>query len=387
MKSMKRVYYLGFYDIEQNKSENRNCVLSATNKMRYIIDTIETCGHSVEVISASQTLNSVGYPGKVLEIGKRSRLHLFRTLKWGNKVRRVLSRHDMLHQVYRYLLRTLKKEDTVIAYHSVAYMNLLLKAKKKIGFRLILEVEEIYADVAGNAKGRVQEEQFFKCADAYIFPTQLLDETINTLKKPSVIIHGTYQVEAKRGQNIFLETDKMPNTIHCVYAGTFDSKKGGCIAAITTVEYLPSNYHVHILGFGTEKDKQAVKDCIAQTSEKSVATVTFDGLLSGEEYIRFIQSCEIGLSTQNPDAEFNATSFPSKILSYMANGLRVVSIRIPAIEQSAVGDYLQYYEKQAPEEIAKAILSVDFSDGYDGRKIISNLDSSFRQNLAELLGE
>lgn len=133
---MKRVYYLGFYDIEQNKSENRNYVLSATNKMRYIIDTIETCGHSVEVISASQTLNSAGYPGKVLEIGKRSRLHLFRTLKWGNKVRRVLSRHDMLHQVYRYLLRTLKKEDTVIAYHSVAYMNLLLKAKKKNRFSI-----------------------------------------------------------------------------------------------------------------------------------------------------------------------------------------------------------------------------------------------------------
>lgn len=383
---MKSVYYLGFYDIEQNKSENRNYVLSATNKMRYIIDTIEACGYSVEVISASQTLNSVGYPGKVLEIGKRSRLRLFRTLKWGNKARRVLSRHDMLRQVYRYLLRTLKKEDTVIAYHSVAYMNLLLKAKKKIGFRLILEVEEIYADVAGNANGRVQEEQFFKYADAYIFPTQLLDKTINTLKKPSVIIHGTYQVDSKRGQNIFLETDKTPNTVHCVYAGTFDPKKGS-LDAILATEYLPLNYHVHILGFGTEKDRQAVKDCIAQASEKSVATVTFDGLLSGEEYIRFIQSCEIGLSTQNPNAKFNATSFPSKILSYMANGLRVVSIRIPAIEQSAVGDYLQYYEKQTPEEIAKAILSVDFSDGYDGRKIISNLDSSFRQSLAELLGE
>lgn len=383
---MKSVYYLGFYDIEQNKSENRNYVLSATNKMRYIIDTIEACGYSVEVISASQTLNSVGYPGKVLEIGKRSRLRLFRTLKWGNKARRVLSRHDMLRQVYRYLLRTLKKEDTVIAYHSVAYMNLLTKAKKKIGFRLILEVEEIYADVAGNANGRVQEEQFFKYADAYIFPTQLLDKTINTLKKPSVIIHGTYQVDSKRGQNIFLETDKTPNTVHCVYAGTFDPKKGS-LDAILATEYLPLNYHVHILGFGTEKDRQAVKDCIAQASEKSVATVTFDGLLSGEEYIRFIQSCEIGLSTQNPNAKFNATSFPSKILSYMANGVRVVSIRIPAIEQSAVGDYLQYYEKQTPEEIAKAILSVDFSDGYDGRKIISNLDSSFRQSLAELLGE
>ena len=127
--------------------------------------------------------------------------------------------------------------------------------------------------------------------------------------------------------------------------------------------------------------KQVIKD----VSGKTKATVTYDGLLSGEDYIRFIQSCQIGLSTQNPDADFNATSFPSKILSYMANGLRVVSIRIPAIETSAVGNDMYYYDKQTPEEIAKAIANIDLLDDYAGRDLILKLDKQFRQEIKEIL--
>ena len=108
-------------------------------------------------------------------------------------------------------------------------------------------------------------------------------------------------------------------------------------------------------------------------------------MLSGEDYIRFLQSCDIGLSTQNPDAAFNATSFPSKILSYMANSLQVVSIRIPAIEGSAIGEYMYYYDRQTPEEIAKAIMSVDMSNGMDPRQVIAGLDGTFRRHLKKLL--
>ena len=129
-----------------------------------------------------------------------------------------------------------------------------------------------------------------------------------------------------------------------------------------------------------------MKDLISDIASRSKAKVSYDGLLSGEDYIRFTQSCDIGLSTQNPDAAFNATSFPSKILSYMANGLRVVSIRIPAIEQSAVGDKLFYYDEQTPQEIAKAILSVDMEKEYDSRTFISGLADQFENQLIELLG-
>ena len=126
---------------------------------------------------------------------------------------------------------------------------------------------------------------------------------------------------------------------------------------------------------------------IEENSFEEHAKVTYEGLLTGEEYIEFLQACDIGLSTQNPDAQFNNTSFPSKILSYMANGLRVVSIRIPAIEQSAVGDLVAYYDYQSAEEIAKAICKVNIDEKYDSRTRIRNLNEVFKNELREMLEE
>ena len=210
----------------------------------------------------------------------------------------------------------------------------ILKFVKR--FRLIIEAEEIYSDVTNNKKKRKKEIDFFSIADAFLFPSELMDEHINKEKKPSAIIYGTYRVEYDRN----LTFDRMgteERIIHCVYAGTFDPQKGGALAAVATAGFLPCNYHIHIIGFGTDLEKQRLQDEITGVSGKEGARVTFDGLLSGEEYIRFLQSCDIGLSTQNPNAEFNNSSFPSKILSYMANGLRVVSVRIPAVERSKIG--------------------------------------------------
>ena len=229
---------------------------------------------------------------------------------------------------------------------------------------------------------RRKENFMFSAASSYIFSTELLNTEVNKDNKPYAICNGTYRAEPSLiNEKIFNDKGK----INCVCAGTFDPRKGGAAAAAAAAEFLPENYHIHILGFGNEAETKAMKDLINEIAKKSEASVTYDGLLSGEDYIRFIQSCDIGLSTQNPDAAFNATSFPSKILSYMANGLRVVSIRIPAIEGSAVGNYMYYYDEQTPREIAKAIMSVNTNDGYDGRKIISKLDQSFCCEIKKLL--
>ena len=362
--------YIGYYDCEQNKEENRNYVLAATNKMTYIASALARNGISVEIISASGTLNTRACPGKRLEIAPNVVLKLFPSMGSGGRIKRVLSRWTLQARLFCYLLTHIQKGETVILYHSLGYMRLirLLRAVKK--FRLILELEELYGDVTGDSNMLRKEKQFAKKADAYILPTAMLKDSLSVGNKPCVLIHGTYQVEPQIGSGF--GDDK----IHVVYAGTFDPRKGGGAAA-AAAEYLPENYHVHILGFGSKSDTETMQCLIADVSTRAKATVTYDGLLSGANYIRFIQSCHIGLSTQNPDAAFNATSFPSKILSYMANGLRVVSIRIPAIETSAVGDALYYYEKQTPEEIAKAIMNVDMRDVYDSRKVISMLNKKF----------
>lgn len=381
---MKKIFYLGYYDLPDGKT---NVVLAATNKMSYIINVLAESGYTVEVVSASASKRGERYTGGTRQVRENVSLTTFDSHTCKNGFARVVNRRIFLSRLKRYLKNQITAGDTVLIYHSLGYYKLYKWLVERLKANVILEVEEIYTDV-----GKIRfvtsekEERSLSYANAYIFPTQLLDEKINKTHKPTVIIHGTYGVEADKKCKFDDEKIHVQNKriIHCVYAGTFDPRKGGAAAAAAAA-YLPDSYHIHILGFGSDEEVQKMKALITEISKSSKAKVTYDGLLSGEEYIRFIQSCDIGLSTQNPDAEFNSTSFPSKILSYMANGLRVVSIKIPAIEKSAVGNYMYYYNNQTPEEIAEAIKSVDLNDNYNGREIIAGLDKQFIESIKRIL--
>ena len=371
--------YTTYYDTPENKAENRKYVLAATNKIDYICGVLNRIGHSVEIVSASCTSNRRGCAGKTVQLSDKTVLKLFPCIGRGNLPKRLLGRLLFKAMLFLYLITHTQKDENILVYHSLGYAGVVTLARRIKEFRLILEVEEIYADVNGKEQDRKKEYKVFAAADAYVFPTKLLHGMINSQKKPYAIIHGTYRAEPDRGAGFD------DNRIHVLYAGTFDPRKGGAAAAASAAAYLPEQYHIHILGFGSEKDKRVLLDVIQKSNLPGHAAVTYDGLLSGEEYIRFVQSCDIGLSTQSPDAAFNATSFPSKILSYMANGLRVVSIRIEAVEQSAVSDLITYYDVQSPEEIAKAIMHVDLTAPYDSRRRIAELDRQFAKDLTDMI--
>lgn len=375
---MKDVYYVGFYDSPKAGDVKRNIHLAGANKMTYIISAIEKCDKNVNIISASQSLENKICKNTIKKISDKTTLFLPFCFGRSGNIKRFLNFIAIRIQLLYLLIFGVKKDANVIVYHSLAYMKTIGFAKKIKKFRLILEVEEIYGDVLKSEKTVKKELKYFKLADKYIFPTELLNKKINITKKPYVIIHGTYKCEEECYESF--DDDK----IHVVYSGTFDPRKGGGSAA-AAAGWLPENYHVHIIGFGNHEDTENIKRIIVDTNNKSKATVTYDGQFLGEDYICFLQKCHIGMSTQNPDADFNETSFPSKILSYMANGLRVVSIRIPAIESSDVGRDIYYYDKQTPKKIAEAIMKVDFCDSYNSRELIKSLDDTFVLRMKDLL--
>ena len=70
----------------------------------------------------------------------------------------------------------------------------------------------------------------------------------------------------------------------------------------------------------------------------------------------------------------------------MANGLGVVSIRIPAVETSAVGSLVTYYDSQTPQCIAYAIMSAA-ERKRDNRNEINALHERFLGEMSELLHE
>ena len=383
---MSELKYIAYYS-DPDESKHRKTAPSADTKIDYIVSVLMREGCNIKVISKCgvEKCESILKYDEDYAIEKNGTMvHFvpsltskFRSLRFFTRIYTNLKINRLIKK------ECLNTDCKILIYHSLGMCS-IIKYLKKHKKSFTLEVEEIYSDVMAKKKkqNREKEDFMFSAASSYIFSTELLNREINSGNKPYVVCNGTYNTTQKLvEEKIFDDKDKN----HCVYAGTFDPRKGGVTAAISAAEFLSENYHMHILGFGNEEETKSMKDLISEVSKKSVATVTYDGLLSGEEYIRFIQSCDIGLSTQNPDAAFNATSFPSKILSYMSNGLRVVSIRIPAIEGSAIGKYMYYYDKQTPEEIAKAIMAVNVQDDYDGREIVSGLDAEFCCDIANLM--
>lgn len=376
----KEIKYIGYYFDNEMFNENRNYSLAATNKMDYICKALCRNGFKVLILSASRTSNNCFYKGKRVKINNYTELKYFPTFHWGNKLQKAFSLIAGDVMLFWYLVTKIKKNETILVYHSLGLRRVVDIAKRIKGFNVVREVEEIYQDVVSCSKlSQKNEYKTFNEADKYIFPTELLNRKINKSNKPYTIIHGTYNVEEDRGVKF------NDGKIHVVYAGTFDPRKGGAIAAAAAAEYLPNNYHIHIIGFGSKRDTEQLKNKINEIKSKTEATITYDGLFSGEDYIQFLQKCDIGLSTQIPDAEYNNTSFPSKILSYMANGLRVVTVRIEAIEKSAIGNAVYYYNEQTPKAIAEAIIAIDINEPYNSRKLINELDVEFTKNIKELL--
>ena len=367
--------YIIHYDTSDN--EGRNYYLSATNKANYIIDCLSRDGGKVEIISTSTRSSKGKFSSSITNLSNNVTLKKFKAIPYKTFFQKVIGRIYAFWSLLFYLLLNVKKGEKIIVYHSLAYMRQIRIAKLFKRFKLILEVEEIYSDVTNSIRTKKKELNFFKIADTYIFPTILLNKKINTKNKPYCIVHGTYKV------NDVIANKFDDGRIHCVYAGTLDPRKGGGYVAVDAGEFLDENYHIHIIGFGSEDEKKKLLDEIEKVSVKTKCIITYDGLFTGNEYIKFIQSCHIGLSTQNSLANFNNTSFPSKILSYLTNGLAVVTAKIRVLETSTINDLINYYENDSPKSIAETIKRIEMKKD-ESNKLVK-LDIEFINELKKMV--
>lgn len=281
--------------------------------------------------------------------------------------------------LFWYLIMNIKKDETILVYHSLQLRKVVYLAKKIKKFNVILEVEEIYSDVSIlSSRKKKQEKKIIESADKYIFSTELLNEKLNNKSKESIIIYGSYKIEEDKKLSF------NDNKTHVVYAGTLSAGKGSRIAVLSS-KYLSQKFHVHIIGFGSNSEIRFIKDLIEDISKKSKASVSYDGVLKDEKYINFLNKCDIGLCTQNSTSRFNATSFPSKILSYMANGLEVLSINIRSVVNSKIGKYIHFYEQDNPQIVADNLEKIIITNKKNNKKVISRLDKQFQQCLVDLI--
>lgn len=369
-----KIYYLIHFD---NKT-NRNVTPSTITKGKYVASALASCSSEVEIVS-------LAYPTKdsqdevYYQVSENVICHLFKGKYSNNRIIRYLNHKLYDKKIRKYLKQNVKKDDIVVVYHSLANMKLVKYIKKNITDKIVYEVEEIYGDVINDEKAKIKELKAFKNASSYIFSNDYLNSIINTKQLPYVTCYGTYEIPT-----LYKEAFN-DNLIHCLYAGTLAQNKGA-LNAINVAKYLPNNYLIHILGFGSEKDIADIKNAVNEVNNSYGTTkVIYEGLKLNEEYLKFIQKCQIGLCTQNIDAAFNTTSFPSKILSYMSNGLEVVGVNIAAIKNSKVGQYIQFYNVPDEKEIANVILNINLNAKSNNVDVVKELDKEFKEDLKAML--
>lgn len=375
----KQIKYIGFYD-RPDSLYKRASALSATNKMDYICDALHTLGFAVHIISPSWIVeaNNSWQRQRTTVVSTCKKLTLCPSFGSTSRLALYFKIIISLTWLFCYLVITCKKNETILAYHT-PWLSLPLRMAKAVkGFRLILEVEEIYADVSLlHPYFDVMEKRLLRSADSYLLSTYLLKNKVDDSKRYA-IIHGVYTVSE------VLSTPFNDGKVHLLYAGIIDSHKQGAFNAVECSQYLSEQYVLHVIGFG-ETDKLCAR--IDELNRTNKCQIYFDGTKSGEEYVRYCQMCHIGLSTQKMVGEYLQTSFPSKILSYLSMGLNVVSCYVECVAESKIGSLVTYYHDDDPKEIARAVMSVPLRRGSDLQKAIAKLHQSFMDELKVIVAD
>lgn len=371
------IKYIGYYS-QPEITPKRSIPLAGSNKMDYTISVLSRIFDQVEIISPATVMRGEkGAKGGCFRINGKVSLRFFPSI--GNR-NRICGRINYILaklKLFLYLLNNTSAGEPILVYHSLAITKELRLAKRIKKFKLILELNEIYSDVTSKmATRRKKEMNIIEAADAFLFPNEQMSGIFNSKGLPYAVEYGIYNPEKVRSKKFD------DGKIHVVYAGTFDPAKGGAAAAAAAAAFLPENYHIHILGFGSQDQIENLERAIEYVKKTGKCSISYDGQLDGKKFTHFLQKCHIGLSTQDPNAKFNATSFPSKILTYLANGLQVVSIDIPAISDSKLHNAITFYTEQSPEKIAEAILSVN--DFTTHCALLKNLDSGLEKDLRQL---
>ena len=375
-----RIHYIAQYG---ENPWGRKLVYSPAGlaKMKYIIESLQSTNNTLYIYSTSNGGSKATklYWKKLFKINSDLSINYCTTYGSRYIILQILERVLNQFQLFIYLMFKVKNKDLVVIYHERFYLPIINLVRKLKKYKLIYEVEEIYTQVANYSNLRIQKEiNGLRIADAYIFPNDSMAKKLEFDLRPFLVCYGSYKIENS------IKEKFNDGKIHVVYAGTLEKHKGGAAAA-AAAEYLNEKYHIHILGFGTEKQISEIQKDIQNISRKSKAIVTYDGVKRGNDYLMFLQKCHIGLSTQNPIGEFNETSFPSKILSYLANGLCVVSVRLEVLEKSKINELLFYCDNNSPLAISNAIKKVQLSNNYSSRAYVEDLGNCFVTEFQNLI--
>lgn len=382
MKSSKnnsKVFYVCFYS-DLGMERKLITYPSVIPKIDYVVKKIKETGKEVLLVSQSMALSGK-FNGRRERIDQLEVHKYFSSINVKNKILKKINIFIHWIKILIYLLTNVRKNDKLIVYNSL-FNRWWLKVYSKVFRRkYIIEIEDVFSELSEkNKKYSKIEWEMFILADAHICINDLVFNKLPE-NKEKIISYGSYLLP-----KLYIKKEQS-KCIKLVYAGVIEQEREAAFLAVKAAGLLPKSYSLDVLGFGTDHNIEVLKELITSV-DNGDGRIKYCGMKNGREYYAHLQGCDIALSTHrynNENIKSAENTFPSKILVYMANNLRVVAQKLDVLVNSKVGGELYYYDCPNPQEIAKAIMSIDINDNYDSRKTIAELDEKFGKELINIL--
>lgn len=281
----------------------------------------------------------------------------------------------MLKKAMRYILSNKTESDLILIYHSPSFSKYYEKILSKFGTNnVVVHVAELYSDVGNISLSRKKEVDSLKPFSKYIFMSRGLKENVlgTDSTKKHKLIYGVYRTK----ENDSKQSDKK---IHVVYSGTSSKIKGGLYNALEASKFLDDRFVLHIHCRADNDLENYIKSF----------NVEYGGYINEHELFEKLVNYNVGLSTQNPFLPFNESSFPSKIVNYLACGLNVVSSRTRSVVDSPFNDRVIYYEEgDIGKNIADSIiLASRHMNKNENQRFISSLHQRAIHDIKDLFEE
>jgi Glycosyl transferases group 1 len=369
----KKVIYIGFYNQSQNKKK-RFSNIAAMRKMEYVVDALQRAGLFVQFVSPSWLIKSLSIESyKKIKYSNNANFYLLPSLNLLGKYTIGLTRFISFFSLFIYLLFHTKRNEKVWVYHSY-YLSLPLRIAKKIKkFKIVLEIGEIYSEVWNlKPKHKNWEKKLLNATDYFAPASRLLADELGD--KAFIIYHGDYRTNE-------LDKSKKNESINIVYAGSIDEVKSGAYNTVELAKYLSEKYIINIAGYGNNAEIDKLNKRINLVNEQQNRTAcVFHGVLDQNELSKLLSKCDIAVNPQKIGSYMDS-AFPTKILTYLAHGLVVLSTKIKSLVESEFCNTLVFIDSENPEIIAKKIESIDIKQHHDGKNLLIKLDEQFMKQI------
>ncbi len=383
------IHYVSYF-LNHEEIKGRKLEVAAQSKIRYIIDSIKIAGYDISVVSTTCTTQNCKFsPEKKLIVDKQETHIYLSALGSMNVFIRKLRRIYMQIQLLVYLIKEVKDNDVVLAYHALSYVSIMKMCKIIKKNRFILEINDLYAlhfkDLKVMNRIKKKECTFFDCADGYLLASPYMAELLRK-NKPAVISYGSYKSEQCSQKR---KSDK----IHVVYTGVVENLRNAATLVVNSVLFLSDEYVIHIAGYGTEENiNKFVNLCREINEKKGFKAVIYHGLLLGKEFDELLNGCEISLNAHVYSEENlwkSRFSFPSKIPLNMSYDLYLVSHDMEVISQSPFAEFTTFFKKFEPKAVADAIVRCSSEiknrdKERTPRELIMELDENFVKEIKEI---